>query len=259
MPEIGEVAVIVGGANGIGAATAKLMAERGWRPAVVDIDIEAAREIASVVGGRAFALDVSDIAQTEAVAAAIDRELGTPTALVVCSGAFQDNVSPDQLPLDNWHKIMRINMDGTYFANRVFGSAMARRGRGSIVNIASITGMTSTPLHAYGPTKAAIINMTQALAGEWGRSGVRVNSVAPGVTLVKRLLDRQKAGRRYAADPSEFTALGRSVQPNEVAEAIEFLASKRASAITGTNLLVDCGWMAYGGWSMYGGVRPAAI
>ena len=109
---------------------------------------------------------------------------------------------------------------------------MADEGRGSIVNIASIAALGSMPVHAYGTSKAGVVALTRNLAGEWGRAGVRVNVVSPGSTLVPRVEARVKSGR-YAADPGAFTALGRMVRPNEVAEAIEFLASDRASAITG--------------------------
>jgi len=103
---------------------------------------------------------------------------------------------------------------------------------------------------------AAVVALTRNLAGEWGRAGVRVNVVSPGSTLVPRVEARIQSGR-YAADPAEFTALGRMVRPNEVAEAIEFLASERASAITGVNLVVDAGWDVASTWAQFGGVRAA--
>jgi len=132
---------------------------------------------------------------------------------------------------------------------------MAERGRGSIVNIASIAAIASMPVHAYGTSKAAVVALTKNLAGEWGRSGVRVNVVSPGSTLVPRVVERIKSGR-YAAHPGDFTALGRAVEPNEIAEAIEFLASQRASAITGVNLVVDAGWHVATTWAQHGGIRP---
>ena len=97
--------------------------------------------------------------------------------------------------------------------------------------------------------------MTQSLAGEWGRAGVRVNSVSPGSTLVPRVVARIKAS---GGDPGEHMALGRCIEPMEVAEGIEFLASDRASAITGINLPIDAGWLIGGIWERYGGVRPRA-
>jgi NAD(P)-dependent dehydrogenase (short-subunit alcohol dehydrogenase family) len=250
-------ALVIGGANGIGAACSRLMVERGWRVAIGDMDIKAAHRLAAEIGAHAFATDVRSMAAMEQLVAKIENEIGPVTSLVVSSGTFQDNVPVAKTSLDVWERIMRVNLDGTYFANRVFGTRMAARGFGSIVNISSLTGMASSPLHAYGPSKAAIINLTQCLAGEWGRAGVRVNSVSPGVTLVPRVIARLKAGARYASDPGAHMALGRCVEPIEVAEGVEFLASNRASAITGINLPIDAGWLIAGTWELYGGVRPA--
>ena len=169
---------------------------------------------------------------------------------------FQDVLPPARLPMDVWERTMQVNLTGTYLANRAFGTRMAAAGGGSIVNIASIAAIASMPVHAYGTSKAAVVALTRNLASEWGRAGVRVNAVSPGSTLVPRVEERLRSGR-YAADPGEFTALGRMVRPNEVAEAIEFLASSRASAITGVNLVVDAGWDVASTWAQYGGVPPA--
>ena len=250
-----KLALVIGGANGIGAATSRLMVERGWRVVVGDIDTEAAQRLAYEISGHAFATDVSSMAAMEQLAAKIESEIGPVASLVVSSGAFQENVPIAKTPIELWERIMRVNLDGTYFANRAFGMRMAARGYGSIVNVASVLGMASSPAHAYGPSKAGVINLTQSLAGEWGRAGVRVNSVSPGVTLVPRVIARIKAG---SIDPDAHMALGRCIEPIEVAEGIEFLASDRASAITGINLPIDAGWLTAGIWERYGGVRPRA-
>jgi NAD(P)-dependent dehydrogenase (short-subunit alcohol dehydrogenase family) len=253
----GRLAVIIGGGNGIGETTAILMAARGWRLAICDQDDEAARRVATQVGGSGFALDIGEADAVEAVAAEINRTLGPVTALVVTAAVFQDVLPPAQLPMEVWDRTLRINLTGTYLAARAFGTRMAEQGWGSIVNIASIAALGSFPVHAYASSKTAVVSLTQGLAGEWGRSGVRVNAISPGSTLVPRVAKRIASGR-YAAHPGDFTALGRVVEPNEVAEAIEFLASERASAITGVNLIVDCGWQVASTWAQYGGVRPSS-
>jgi NAD(P)-dependent dehydrogenase (short-subunit alcohol dehydrogenase family) len=134
---------------------------------------------------------------------------------------------------------------------------MAKRGSGAIVNVASILGVSSSPLHAYGPTKAAVISLTANLAAEWGRSGVRVNAVAPGFTTTPAL--SLAVGLQYvdAARLSEASALGRMVTADEVAASIAFLASDLASAITGATLTVDCGALAAGSWASYGGLHAS--
>jgi NAD(P)-dependent dehydrogenase (short-subunit alcohol dehydrogenase family) len=254
MPGNDRVGVVVGGGNGIGEAACRLMHERGWRVVVVDNDSTAARRVAADVGGRALVMDISREDEVENAAREVETAWGVASALVVAAAMFQNVVPPAQLPTAVWERTLEVNLTGTWLANRAFGTRMAAAGAGSIVNIASIAAIASMPVHAYGTSKAAVVALTKNLAGEWGRSGVRVNAVSPGSTLVPRVEERIKSGR-YAADPAEFTALGRMVQPNEVAEAIEFLASDRASAITGINLVVDAGWQIASTWAQHGGLR----
>ena len=253
------VAVVIGGGNGIGAAVCRVMTERGWTVAVTDRDEAGARGVASELGAQSFFVDVTDQAALDDLSRSVEASLGPPAALVVSSGTFQTSQPIEQDEHEAWRRLIDVNLEGCYRADRTFGMNMAARGRGSIVNIASVTGMMATPLNAYGPSKAAMINLTQSLAGEWGRSGVRVNCVSPGVTLVPRVVQRLAQGARYAADPADITALGRCVEPVEVAEAAEFLSSSRASAITGVNLVVDCGWVVGAGWALYGGSRASRM
>jgi NAD(P)-dependent dehydrogenase (short-subunit alcohol dehydrogenase family) len=248
--------MVLGGANGIGAACCRVMRERGWAVAIGDQDRAAGETVASRIGAHAFTVDVRDKQNLAQLAGTVEQQLGPVEALIVSTGIFQGAAPIEEVPEDLFERIVAVNFGGTYQANRVFGARMAARGRGSIVNISSVTGHGSTPLNIYAPTKAAIINLTQSLAGEWGRSGVRVNSVSPGITLVPRVVERKKAGNRYPANLDDQMALGRCVEPDEVAEAVEFLASRRASGITGTDLIVDCGWMTGSLWGAYGGVRP---
>lgn len=249
-------ALIIGGANGIGAACCEVMQARGWSILIADKDSDAGAETAARTGGKAYALDVADVAAIEALAEEIDRDAGAVGALVVSSAIFQVNAPIEQTSPDLFDQLMAVNVRGTYHANRIFGARMAARGGGAVVNLASVTGHGSTPLNVYGPGKAAIINMTKSFAGEFGARGVRVNSVSPGVTLVPRIRARKQSGDRYPPDLDDKMALRRCVEPNEVAEAVEFLASARASGITGVDLVVDCGWMTGALWSAYlGGLR----
>lgn len=253
----GRLAVVIGGGNGIGAATARVLAERGWKLAIIDRDVENARTIAAEFGGRAWHGDVTDAGVMSGIAREIEATHAPPYGLVVSSGTFQDStVSVADSTHADWDRLIGVNLEGVFHANRAFGPGMAERGQGAIVNIASTAGMGGSPLFAYGPAKAAVINLTECLAGEWGRSGVRVNAVSPGVTLVPRVRARMQAGARYRGNPGDSMALGRAVEPSEVGETIEFLLSDRASAITGVNLPVDAGWAAVRGWMMYGGTRP---
>ena len=257
MPLSTGLAVVIGGGNGIGEAAARLFSARGWNVVVGDRDAGAARHVATSLGAISIEIDIASEPSVAAAQRQLDRHDTPVTALVVTAAVFQDVLPPGEFAMAAWDNVIRVNLTGTYLANRAFGTAMARRGCGSIVNIASIAALGSFPVHAYAAAKRAVVSLTEGLAGEWGRSGVRVNAVSPGSTLVPRVADRIASGR-YAAHPGTFTALGRAVEPNEVAEAIEFLASDRASAITGVNLVVDAGWEVASTWAQYGGVRPPA-
>ena len=246
-----KLGVVIGGGNGIGEACCRLMSQRDWKVVVVDLDGEAAKAVAGSIGGHAYAADITDLAAIKQLELDIDRAHGPVEALVIAAAAFQEKYPAEEFPMDLWDKIMKVNLEASFNACRVFGGRMAKAGKGSIVTIASIGGHASSPNFAYGPAKAALLNLTQSLAAYWGKSGVRVNSVSPGSTLVTRVLNRKPG--RYAADMDSHMALGRRVQPAEVAEGVEFLLSDRASAITGTDLLVDCGWMAASPWGIYGG------
>jgi len=115
--------------------------------------------------------------------------------------------------------------------------------------------MRSVPLHAYAPAKAAVIAMTECLAAEWGRSGVRVNAVSPGYTRTRRVQKQLEDGHRDEAALIANSALGRMVEPQEVADSVAFLLSDKSSAITGVNIPIDCGWLLAPSWQTYGGLR----
>ena len=192
-----------------------------------------------------------------AAAEAIEQDIGTVDILVTSAGVLQRPFPPHELDLDEFDRVMNIDQRGTYLTCRAFGTRMARRGSGSIVNIASVAGLRSTPLHSYSPAKAAVIALTECLAAEWGRSGVRVNAVSPGHTLTPAMKSAIDAGERDLDALSANTALGKLVTPEDIADAICFLASDDARAITGVSLPIDAGWLVAASWHSYGGVRDA--
>jgi len=250
------VSVVTGGASGIGAACAAALAARGDRVAILDVDEDGARREAQRLGGRAYRCDVADEAAVRGAASRVADEMGAVSVLVNSAGIIQRPLAPEQLPMSDWDRVISVDQRGTYLCCVAFGDAMARRGAGSIVNIASITGQRSVPLHAYAPAKAAVVAITECLAAEWGRSGVRVNAVSPGYTLTPALQAAIDAGQRDPAVLSANSALGRLVRPEDIAQAVLFLTSEASAAITGVNLPVDAGWLLAGSWHTYGGVRP---
>lgn len=254
----GRLAVVTGGASGIGAACARLIAGRGGKVVIADRNAVAARELAQSIGVQSVLLDVADEAAVRRAQQEVAGAWGKVDILVNCAGVLQRTLPPDQLSMKEWDLVNQIDLRGTYLCCAVFGTAMAAERRGAIVNIASVAGMRSGPLHAYGPAKAAVISLTECLAAEWGRSGVRVNSVSPGFTRTPAL---EKGIEKKVMDIElmiNSSALGRLVEADEIAAAVGFLASDLASGLTGVNIPVDAGYLVATPWMSYGGVRHAA-
>ncbi|TDR89867.1 SDR family NAD(P)-dependent oxidoreductase [Enterovirga rhinocerotis] len=249
------VAAITGGASGIGEACAREFAKQGYEVAVLDRNIEGAERVAREIGGKAKALDVGREDEIEAVTAWIEDTMGPVEALVNSAGIIQVPVRPSDLPMSVFDDVVRINQRGLYLCCTSFGHRMVTRKRGAIVNIASISGMVSMPLHAYGPSKAAVVSITECLAAEWGPVGVRVNAVSPGYTLTPAVQGAIERGQRDPAQLSQSAALQRLIDPSEIATVCAFLASPGASAVTGINVPVDAGLLCGVTWTQYGGMR----
>ncbi|MFD1559522.1 SDR family NAD(P)-dependent oxidoreductase [Paraburkholderia silviterrae] len=244
--------LVVGGAGGIGAACCAAFSSN-WVPVVADRDLEAAERVAAETGGRAYGLDVGDAGRIEPCIERIERECGDIDGLVLAAGVIPRAQGPQQTDIESWDRIFDINTRGAYAVCRAVGQRMAARGRGSIVLLSSLAGMTPTPHLTYGPSKAALINLTGALAVYLGRKGVRVNAVSPGPVRTPVIEASYARGERDPTVMARQTALGRVVTPAEVAGPIEFLLSDAACAITGSNIVVDAGAIAALGWNLFGG------
>ncbi len=246
----GRVAVITGGGSGIGRATARAFAQAGALVQVTDADRKAAVRTAKEIvaaGGRAEAhvLDVTDEKGVARVMTAI-ADLRGGIDILVNNAGFAVRHKSEEMPTKDWEAVMKVNATGAFRCAREAGKHMLQAGRGSIVNVASVMGLVGGGLYpnpAYHASKGAIVNWTRALALEWAGRGVRVNAVAPAFArteLTKRLL----SDRKMEKDILAATPLGRLIEPEEIADAILFLASDEASAITGVILPVDGGWTA---------------
>lgn len=249
-----SVTLVTGGASGIGAACVAHLIDIGHQVVVMDLPHS------SSVHPQALgfiACDVTDEAAVASALVAIEKKHGPVNALVNSAGILQNRLPPEQLSMAEWDRVLNVDFRGTYVCCSVFGQAMVQRREGAIVNIASIAGMRSNPLHAYAPAKAAVISMTAGLAAQWGRTGVRVNAVSPGYTRTEALQAAIDRGDRDPSDLMSQAAMGRLVEPHEVAVGVAFLLSPQATAITGINLPIDAGWLAGSTWQTYGGVPPA--
>jgi NAD(P)-dependent dehydrogenase (short-subunit alcohol dehydrogenase family) len=253
-----RVAAVTGGAGGIGEACVARLRRDGWSVVVLDRDMDLARAVAARHGAVAREIDLADTGSIDAAARWVEKEVGPCSALAAVAAHLENPHMPEKQDHDEWEAILRVNLTGTFRTLTAFGAGMLERGAGSIVTVGSITAFNSSPLQAYGPTKAAIINMSRNFAVAWGRRGVRVNCVCPGPTRTPAVEASYARGERNPDTMIRQTALGRLVMPQQVANAIAFLLSDDAGAITGIELPVDAGTLATQLWSLYGGVPDPA-
>ena len=251
------IVLVTGGSRGIGAATATLLAEQGRRVVVTDIAPEPLTGTQTILWPAPF-----DVASGSAVVsgiADIEAAHGPITGLVNAAGVFGKMHPIERVRMDQWDREVDIDLRGTFMMARSVGVRMAERRHGAIVNVASVAGMTSGPIHAYTAAKAGVIQVTQTLAAEWGRVGVRVNAVSPGFTRTVALEAGIASGAMNKALMERYAAMNRMVEPVEVAQAIAWLLSPASSAVTGINLPVDAGFLAGSTWGAYGGLpQPPA-
>ena len=246
-----KVAVVTGGACGIGRATAEALASAGATVVVADLDeAESDALVAEIAGrgGRALALraDVSSEASIDAMFSEAARREGGVDILVNNAGIAIRRPAVD-LALADWEKVVAVNVTGAFLCARAAARQMIAGDRGgAIVNVASIMGLSGGGLYpniSYQTSKGALVNMTRALAIEWAPHRVRVNAVAPTYVrtrLIAPLLEKPEMVARIEA----MTPLRRLAEPEEVAAAICFLASPAAAMITGHTLPVDGGFLA---------------
>jgi len=245
----GKTALITGASRGIGRAIAVAMADAGADLALVARSVEGLAETARLVeehGGKAFVIP-ADVTQQQAVEGAVTTaigQLGHIDVLVNNAGGSNFVVPFSDLRLAGWDKIMKLNLSSAVYACHAIGQHMLARGSGSIINVASVAGVTSAPLLApYGAAKAGLISLTRSLAVEWAQAGVRVNALCPGWTatdLNRNLWEDSDSGAATVAQ----VPMKRWGRPEEMAGPALLLASDASSYITGQVLLVDGGQTA---------------
>jgi NAD(P)-dependent dehydrogenase (short-subunit alcohol dehydrogenase family) len=247
-----RVAVVTGGAQGIGRRTAELLAERGFRIAIIDLqEAKATAQAIESRGGEALWF-TGDICREEVVdefAGKVLERFGRADVLVNNAGISLIRAAEDTTAAE-YRRVMEVNLVAPFLLARAFGGKMLEARSGSIVNVASIAGLVAvSDRSAYNASKHGLVGLTRTLAAEWGGRGVRVNAVCPGWVKTEMDAADQAGGSYTDADIKQRVPMGRFATPDDVARAIAFLADDAESGfVNGHMLAVDGGWSSDGSW-----------
>ena len=242
-PLSGKIAIVTGGASGIGAAISRAFIAKGAKVAVLDISADIAKAKAAELGENAkpFVCDVSSQQSGNDAIAAVNDEFGTIDIAVNSAGVVY--LAPaEEISLDEWDKTISNNLKGSFLVTQAVGRAMIAAGKGGkIINLASQAGTVAIEEHvAYCASKFGVIGMSKTFAAEWGKHGICVNTLSPTIVLTE-LGKKAWAGEKGEAAKKRIPA-GRFAYPEEIAAAAVFLASAGADMITGADLLIDGGY-----------------
>ena len=236
-------------------------AAAGFAVAILDVNCAQGTALAEALDGQAspvrfYECDVADALTVSAIADRVEHDLGPASVLVTSAALIPNSEAILEMDLDAHDRMWRVNYHGTLHACRSFGRQMVAGKAGAIVTVGSINSLLPLPLPSYNPGKAALARLTQLLAAELGRHGVRVNSVAPTYVMTPELQARIDAGQRDLGKMMAVHALTALPTPADVADAIAFLCSPAARRITGVLLPVDSGWAASVSYMTYAGGVP---
>lgn len=242
-PLSGKIAIVTGGASGIGAAISRAFIAKGAKVAVLDISADIAKAKAAELGKNAkpFVCDVSSQQSVNDAIVAVNDEFGAIDIAVNSAGVVY--LAPaEEISLDEWDKTISINLKGSFLVTQAVGRAMIAAGKGGkIINLASQAGTVAIEEHvAYCASKFGVIGMSKTFAAEWGKHGICVNTLSPTIVLTE-LGKKAWAGEKGEAAKKRIPA-GRFAYPDEIAAAAVFLASAGADMITGADLLIDGGY-----------------
>ena len=238
----GKNVVITGGASGIGRAIAEAFSGQDASVAILDLNLDLAREVSSKLGSNSIAVacDVSKIESINQAVSHVIQNFGKIDILVNSAGIAALNPA-EKVTQSEWDKTLSINLTGTFFMSQRVGIEMLKENKGSIINLASQAASVALTDHvAYCASKFGVLGVTKVLASEWGGRGITVNSVSPTVVLTE-LGKKAWAGEKGDA-LKKLIPTGRFAEPEEIAASVLFLASEEARMINGADLLIDGGY-----------------
>lgn len=240
-----KVIVVSGGANGIGAEVSARLASEGARVVITDLNGAQAEAKAAAIGAFGVPCDITSPEQCDNAAQAAVEKFGRLDGVVNCAGISQPHDSVT-LPPAEWARMVDVQLNGAFYFVQACARRMMETG-GAIVFITSTNAEAAFPRRAaYCCAKAGVAMLTKVLAIEWAEKGIRVNAVGPAYVATEMTLRNIAAGNVNEAQIKARIPLGRLAQPADVADAVSFLLSEKASFITGHSLYVDGGWLAYG-------------
>ena len=245
----GKIALITGAGGGIGAGIAQRFASEGARVGVLDLRVDGCQQVVDAIrdaGGEALAVGV-DVGDEEQVSAAIDsvRAVFGPVDVLVNNAAVMPSGRIHETSPDDFDRCLRVNLRGAYLMSRAVIPDMLTQSKGSIIHMASVTGILGLPgIAAYSATKAGLIGLTRAMSTDYARFGIRVNAVSPGTIdspMLHNFLEEQSNPEYFRHAFDDMHPIGRVGTIGEVANVFVFLASDEASFVTGANYEVDGG------------------
>ncbi|MBP9015365.1 MAG: glucose 1-dehydrogenase [Candidatus Atribacteria bacterium] len=245
----GEVAIVTGGAQGLGEQMAAALGEAGAQVVVADLNLEKAQKVASNiqswgVDSLALRVDVTKKAEVEEMVKKTLEHFGKIDILVTSAGVGQW-MKAEEMPEEDWKRVIDINLNGVFLCCQAVGREMIKRKKGSIINISSMSALiVNTPQAQshYNSSKAGVIMLTKSLASEWAPYNVRVNTIAPGYMETQLVGDLLKEYPEYAELWKKLTPFGRLGNPQEIKGPCVFLASPASSYVTGSVLVMDGGY-----------------
>jgi NAD(P)-dependent dehydrogenase (short-subunit alcohol dehydrogenase family) len=247
----GRIAIITGGGRGIGFGIAQRLCRAGAEVVIAEFNPQTGAEAVRSLSEQGFKAtfretDVRKPESVDALEEAVRTQYGRIDILVNNAGLA--SIGPTEtFPLDDWYRQVDVMYNGVFLCMRAVGRVMLEQGKGVILNISSIGGLGAWPLRAaYDSAKAAVISLTENVGCEWARRGVRVVSVAPGVTRTAILQQMVEEKVATLDQYNRRAPMGRVAEVEEIASVVQFLVSDRASYITATTVTVDGGWVAWG-------------